>query len=861
MQSPPDRSLLPLVCAAGAAALVGQTVLVRELMVSFYGTELALAAVLCCWLAFVPVGALGAGVLLKAAKSKPGSAALPYFAVLAIALALPVEFVLARLARPLLGAEVGQFVSVGAMLVGAALPALVVAIPVGFLFPAASRFEERLAPRPAGGISRVYVAEALGSAAAGALLSLYLLGRHTPIALAFAAAVLLLFVAALSAAGASGRLCLVSSVSMAALLCWSGARREPALFFAPVALFAAVGCFVRWAAGRGRPLRLVPFAGCAALGLALCAAFLRWGGQLQDATQRARWSTFSTFRLVAALDTRYQHVELGERAGEYVLVQNGRQVGQFPDPAAAKAQTALILTQHARPQDVLVIGGGLGGLCQEMLESPVRRLDYVEPDPQLAVFLRERLPHELTRPLADPRFGAYAYDGRHFVQRLPKKSTGLMRGYLSAPGEAARGRHPRAPAGAYDLIVINVGDPTSAAGSRFYTAEFCGELSRALRPGGAVAFCGITASEDLARGGAVMQYTACIYRTLRSVFAHVVVRAGNRFCFFAAAEPNVVTSDPRILTDRFDALGLQPPVLKYRLERADFPPERTQWAARLLQESLPTALINTDERPVLFTLFLAVEAHYAREVRGARAADAPSQGSGLSSVLARAGAPRPGGLWLLLVIPPAALALLRMVVGRSSAAPWACRFSVFTSGLFGLSAEMLIVYGYQIKFGFVYRDVSIIVGVFMLGIALGGWAATRTPLGRGSGVLLALESAQTVLILILPAAGALLSFSPHAFMLLSPVAGFLTGAEFPLAARLSLTGGREPATVAATLNAADNLGALAGAACAGLLLIPALGVAQAAATLALVKCASLAGLVVSFAGLSGAARRHAGTPT
>jgi predicted membrane-bound spermidine synthase len=134
-------------------------------------------------------------------------------------------------------------------------------------------------------------------------------------------------------------------------------------------------------------------------------------------------------------------------------------------------------------------------------------------------------------------------------------------------------------------------------------------------------------------------------------------------------------------------------------------------------------------------------------------------------------------------------------------------------------------------------------------------------LRRGRGILLAAESAQTALILGLPAAGALLSFSPHAFMLLSPMAGFLTGAEFTLAAQLSLasargpaTAGRDPAATAAVLNAADSLGALAGAACAGLLLVPALGVTQAAAVLALVKCASLAGLIAAFMGFGRAPR-------
>ncbi len=833
MRASPRLSLLTLVCVAGAATLVGQTVLVRELMVSFYGTELALAAVLSCWLVFVPLGALGAAVLLRArGAARPET--LLYAVAAVIALAVPVGLVLARLARPLLGAGVGEFLPFDAMALGAGVAASVVAFPVGFLFPVASSCLEQPAKHPAGGISRAYVAEALGSAVVGALLSLWLLGRQPTIALAFGAAAALLLVAALTAAGASARVCLASAAALAALLCWSGAA--PGSFFWPVAVFSAACC----AFALSRPAARAASAACAVCGLAVCLTFLVWGARLDRATQTERWSTFSTFRPGPELDTRYEHVELGELAGEFALVQNGRRTAQFPDPAGAGAEAALILTQHPRPRNVLVIGGGLEGLCQEMLARSLDRLDYVESDPQLAAFVWEHLPDGLSRPLADPRFAAYGYDGRYFVQHLASPAA-LERGHLPGPGGP-----PRPPAGAYDLVVITVGDPASAASSRYYTAEFYRELSRALRPGGAAAICGVTGSEDLVRGGAALAYTACIYSTLRSSFRHVVVRAGDRFCFFAADEAGVASSDPRLLVQRFDALGMGPPALRYGLERMEFPPERTQWAAALLQDAARSAPANTDERPVLFTLFLALESHYVRETRAA-GGEQPGRTDALAGLLTRV---RSGlrASWLLLIAAPAVvLVLLRALAGRRAAVSWSCRFSVFTSGLFGLAAEMLIVYAYQVRFGYVYRDIGVLVGLFMLGIALGGLAGSRVPGGRGEGALLSAECAQAVLILALPVLAVALSFSPLAFMALSPLAGLLTGVEFPLAARLILGSGRGAAGTAATLSAADSLGALVGAATTGLLLVPALGCGQAAALLALAKCASLAGLMSAVA--------------
>jgi predicted membrane-bound spermidine synthase len=133
----------------------------------------------------------------------------------------------------------------------------------------------------------------------------------------------------------------------------------------------------------------------------------------------------------------------------------------------------------------------------------------------------------------------------------------------------------------------------------------------------------------------------------------------------------------------------------------------------------------------------------------------------------------------------------------------------------------------------------------MVGLALGGWAMNRLVSARPGRALMAVEGAQALLILAIVPAGRLLSFSPWAFILLSPAAGFLTGAEFPLAARASVFSGADSGTVAGGLDATDHLGALVGAACAGLVLVPALGLARTAALLALAKCFSVLALLAA----------------
>ena len=832
MASAPRQSLGPLVFYAGAVAVTAQSVIARELMASFYGTEFALAAALACWLAFVPLGALVAGMLGR--QSQEAARRLLALAVLGLGLAVPAQFFVARLTRPILGVETGAFVSLPGMVLSAALSTAPVSFLVGLLFPSACRWESALLKDGALGIRRVYTTEALGSCFGGALTSFVFLIHQTPAAIAVLCGATWLVAGALwfadLPARGAGRVGLwAAPLALWVCACLVGIRGS-ALYAAMLAAGACAG-FV-WLCTTPPKPPAHPWGGLLfALAALTALGYLMVGQKLDELSVRSRWSTFSAFELVENRESRYQNLAVGQRTGLQVLMQNGLRSAVFPDEEAARRAAALLLTQHPHPHKLLVVGGGLGGLCQSIIQSGPFRVDCVEMDPAVIALYLAHLPADLLEPLRTGAVRLYTCDGRYFVQKASSDPARLGRHLFGAGTNGAS--HPGAP---YDIVLINLGNPASASANRFFTLEFFHEVRRLLAPGGTLAVWGITGSEDYLKGP-LLAYTGCLYHTLRQVFPQVVIRPGTEFCFFAGDESGP-TADPRTLGQRFEQRGLQPAEMRYMFELAEFPPERVRYVHGELEKALSAARLNTDDAPVAHTYFLHVQEHYSRRQQGP---GAPPAAASFFQLIFRA---RPG--WFLAPLAACLLAALalRLTKGPEATASCAAGLAIVTTGIFGLSAEMLLIYAYQIHFGYVYRDIGALVGLFMVGLAAGAWGS-RHVANSPTGALRALESAQIVLLLALPGLTCLLAASPYLFLLLSPAAGLLTGAEFPLACRIGLEGGHRPSTVAGAFTACDSLGALTGATVTGLILMPAFGLTASAVVLACVKCASLLSLCLA----------------
>ena len=356
--------------------------------------------------------------------------------------------------------------------------------------------------------------------------------------------------------------------------------------------------------------------------------------------------------------------------------------------------------------------------------------------------------------------------------------------------------------GQFDAVIVDLPDPSTSQLNRFHTAEFFREVRRALAPGGVLAF-GLAHYENYV-SPELARLLASAHHTLSDSFAHVRMIPGGRVFFLASDEP--LSLD---IATRLEEREIHPRFVNRNYLDAMLAPDRLADLERAVGRP---AAANTDFNPVLYYLHLR---HW------------------LSQVTAGDGR-RLGG------IAGAALALgFAVYLVRLGAVPRL----IFAAGFAASGLEVVLLLACQVLYGSLYRQVGLVVTVFMAGLAAGAWWAQRrlrrwnaltstrsSVLGSSRSIVLlslviaALAAALPWLLRVPAALGAATDSDVmgQGFLLLLTLALALpVGAQFPLAGAASPG---DSATVAARLLAADLAGAALGALLVSTFLIPLLGV-------------------------------------
>jgi spermidine synthase len=570
---------------------------------------------------------------------------------------------------------------------------------------------------------------------------------------------------------------------------------------ASLALLMSGGTTVR-RAGRGS------IAAALALALVAAAAIGPLGARLDDTSVGAQWRDVG---FVGQRNSIYGRVVAAGTGSQKSLYESGVLAASAPDRMSAEERVHLAMLAHPRPSRVLMLGGGLGGGIAEVLKHPsVRVVDYVELDPELVRTARSLFGGEMTAGLDDPRVRVHFGDARFFV------------------------KHAETP---YDVVIVGVPDPTTAQINRFYTVEFMGEVERALTADGVAGFTVQSAANYI--GDELAAFLACIEATARTAFPAVALYPGDVCHIVVSRSDAYLSRDPAVLSERVLERGLDVAYVRdyYLADRLSA--ERVEHLDSALERA--TVFVNTDLRPSAYYLSMVL---WNRQFSGA-------PGVALA-------APRYLTTGNALVVSLALLAVLvALVLGAARSGQNRRPVVVAAIVLVGateISLELAALLSFQSIYGYVYRELAIIVAAFMAGLGLGGWLGTRAArVGAGVRAFAALQLFIAGVPLVLAAVLAHVAALPPGsigtwaafFPLIVVGSAVLAGVQFPIAVKLVADDRADAGTVAGRLYGADLLGSAAGATVTAVFLLPVMGTVGTLHALALMNAAVCIALVAA----------------
>ena len=709
----------------GFTSMMGQIVLMRELIYVFYGNELALGTTLASWLLWVGMGSFALGRLVDRMVAR--LRALIVCEIL-LAVLLPLSIVGVRAVKMILGFAAGEITGIFPMLYSSLglLPPL--CLTLGFTFALNCKILGFTLKDAVQQIGRVYIFEAIGSAVAGVMFSYILVRWLTHVEMAFMVGLFCLGVGFLLSLGRRGGLRTATLVLM------------------------------------------VLFLGGLVLGGADRVDF--WSNSL-------RWKGFNP---IHSQDSIYGNITVTKYGEQVSMFESGLLMFTYPDLFSSEESVHYPLLSHPQPKTILLIGGGMGGALEEILKYGVERVDYVELDPLVIELSRTYMP----ALVQDPRVRIFNLDGRYWAKSTDQK---------------------------YDVVIVNLPEPFTAQLNRFFTQEFYEEVRRAMTAQGVLSFR-VTSHENYI-SDELAQFLSSVKSTLERVFGDVKVIPGDTNVFLAATEKGMLSTDASFFLKRLEERAIETRYVRGYYINSRLSEERVDYLNRRVEEA-GSARINRDFQPISYyydmvlwaTHFQSVERKLLSAISGLR-------------------------LWHIALGLAVLLLFLGMFRRVKSAA---ILFAVGTTGSAEIVMEVMTLLAFQTLYGYVYYKMGMILTAFMVGLTLGALQMTRKLESQdlSMATLLKIQILVCVYPLLLLLGFIALSHISSwrysmisvefGFPLLTAVAGFVGGLQFPLANKLYLERRGEVGRAAGMTYGVDLLGACGGALFSSAILIPILGI-------------------------------------
>lgn len=732
----------------GSSGLVAQILLLRELLVSFYGNELTVGIILANWIVAEALGVFIFGKVVDRIKNT-----IPALIVLQIlfSLSLPLAVYLSRTYKIFMGIPFGQALGLGPVFYASFLIILPVGFCHGALFSAVCKIHSAFTKETAPSIGKVYAWETFGTLLGGIFMTYLFVPYLNSFQIVFVVGLSNLFIC---------------------LFFLKGLNR----------IFRTVSLLVILFMG-------VLYLGVGSPGIQLRSVSTQWQSQ----------------RLLDYRNSVYGNIAVTRQLEQYTFFYNGIPIitTPYPDQQFVEDFGHLPLLFHPDPRRVLVVAAGAGGLIHEMLKHPVQKIDYVEIDPLLFEMLRKYPTHLTESELTDKRVNIIHLDGRFFL---------------------------RTQTHSYDLVLIGLSNPSDLSKNRLFTQEFFSLVKKRLHPDGILAFWLPGSLTYLSKE--LKNINASIANGARGVFSYVRVIPGDYNIFLASESKDIMDVTAASISRKISGMDLDtsllvPDYVEYRLSS-----RWLDWFQGQLVGS--TKEVNRDLKPI--AVFETLALWNERFSPGLAGLLNSLKGINL--------------YWISLIVLAISLVFFS-VLKRFPREKILMAYSIATTGFFGMLASLILIFSFQVFYGYLYQWIGLLMSVFMAGAAWGSMVMVKM-MKKNDFALGLFMKCDFLILLFCAGMGLAILKAPlylanvlPVFVILFLLAGFLLGLEFPLASKIYLGKRQEVGSVLGILYSADLLGGWLAGILGGIVLIPVLGVWNTCWVMFIFKLGSLSWLILS----------------
>ena len=753
-------SLVSIIFTIGFSGLVAQVLLLRELLIVFAGNELSIGVILSNWLI---LGGMGSFIMSKWAEKIKNRMEVFVTFVILLSLSLPVAIYLTRDLKNIIGVALGEGLGFSTILYSSFLILLPISVINGALFTIACKICSTYIGKDAYSIGKVYVYGTIGTIVGGIVWTYLLVPFFNSFQISIGLAILNLS-ACLFLALCSGKQSFVNKIITAV-------------------------CIV----------------------LFLLFSYLLLSGGANSLHYQSIAKQWHPLNVVHYQNSIYGNIVVTETEGQFTFFLDGIEhiTTPIPDIIAVEEFVHIPLLSHPNPRKLLVLGGGAGGVINEILKHPsVEIIDYTELDPLLIELIREFSTPLTEMELSDQRVRVKHIDGRYFLKTTENE---------------------------YDLILVGPSNPSDVRTNRFFTKEFFNLAQQKLTDEGILL---VTLPGGLAHiSDELINLNVSIYRSLRSVFPYVRAFSGTGKNLYLASENDGIHKlDNELLMDRIMMRSPEEDqAIPWHIERM-LHPGWTDWFSQFAQGG--TLFTNHDFRPrgVFYSL-----AHwntlYAPYLR------LPFQWFSRISLFF---------LFSVFIVLTVCVLLFRNK--KKSYHKLGIPLCVSTTGFAGMVFDLALIFTFQAIFGYVFAWIGLLIATFMAGIAVGAilmmyvFGKIKNEIKLFIGIDVALICFALVLpfifILLQPFLDSqfIFPFLKGLFLFLSFISGLLVGGQFPLANKiyLKLRGESNFTGTAGLIYGADLLGGGIGGIVGGIILLPLLGLLGTCLVIVFTKIASLA---------------------